>query len=321
MHINKVYLLHKYPILHKIYDLFTSLTKCINIGGVPFSNGKNDLSPFFIVGSGRSGNTLLRRILDSNKNVFIPPETYVLGKLFRLHNLHKNREWDEYVNIMLAELEYHPEFYTFEIDSLAKLAKNLKKAEKEDQSLSHIVNSIFMFIAEEKGIKNIIWGDKTPTNSLYVYRIKKLFPKAKFVHIIRDGVDVVNSYVNSGIYDNYKDAALRWKGSVNALKRFGDKYPSTYFEVYYESLVRNPEVEVCKLCDFIGIPFKEETISINAHAKVMGDVTKKDHHKNVFKPINTQSIGKGRKTIDCPTKEQISKILNPTLEKIGYKKV
>ena len=37
--------------------------------------------PFFIIGSGRSGNTLLRTILETHPEVHIPPETYVIGKV------------------------------------------------------------------------------------------------------------------------------------------------------------------------------------------------------------------------------------------------
>ena len=37
--------------------------------------------PFLlIVGSGRSGNTLLRKLLMENCNIYIPPESYVLGQ-------------------------------------------------------------------------------------------------------------------------------------------------------------------------------------------------------------------------------------------------
>ena len=38
-----------------------------------------DIHPFFIIGPDRSGNTLMRRVLEAHEDVHIPPESYVLG--------------------------------------------------------------------------------------------------------------------------------------------------------------------------------------------------------------------------------------------------
>lgn len=74
--------------MHYGYDLYKKISKNIYWNSIPLNNNE-DYKPFFIIGSGRSGNTLLRRILTKKNGIVIPPETYVLGKVIRLHKAHK----------------------------------------------------------------------------------------------------------------------------------------------------------------------------------------------------------------------------------------
>ena len=37
--------------------------------------------PLFIIGAPRSGNTLTRRVLMASGQIYIPPETYVIGEI------------------------------------------------------------------------------------------------------------------------------------------------------------------------------------------------------------------------------------------------
>ena len=47
---------------------------------------------FFIIGSGRNGSTLLGGMLNTNNNVFIPPEQYVLGYSLLKWNLKRYKK-------------------------------------------------------------------------------------------------------------------------------------------------------------------------------------------------------------------------------------
>lgn len=303
---------------HFGYGLLNRVKNHIYINSIPL-NKQEKCTPFFIVGSGRSGNTLLRRIINSKNGIVIPPETYVLGKIIgQLHNAHKNMEWEEYVNLIVSTFEYHRRFYTFEIDSLSELALKLKDTEEEKRSLAYIIDQFYIFYAHKLGRNMDRWGDKTPANSIHVYQIKKLFPKAQFIHIIRDGVDVVNSYVNAGIYDEHATAALRWKGSIEFLRKFGQKNSDSYFEIKYEELVTNPEIATRNICGFLGITFDPQMLSSKDNSLGLGDVDHHHHHTNVRNDINMKSIGKGRKELSEKILNDIKKEINPLLIKLGY---
>jgi hypothetical protein len=303
-----------------MYDLYNRSFRSFLQPSIPLTNNE-DITPFFIVGSGRSGNTLLRRILNTHDGIVIPPETYVLGEIFRLHNLHKSVKWEQYVNIILSTFEYHDQFFTFEIESLRELALELKQFKPSERSLALILDKFYHFYAEIKGEELERWGDKTPINAAYVYRLKKSFSNAQFIHIVRDGVDVAYSYVNANLYEDYETAALRWKKSVNFLKKFGKKFPESYLEVTYEQLVRAPENTTKEVCTFLDIAFRQEMISSDKEASKLGDVRYLDHHNNVFNKINTDSIGKGRSKVPVEVLSNLKKRLNPLLEQLEYKRI
>jgi len=281
-------------------------------------NNNENLNPFFIIGSGRSGNTLLRRILVSGDEVFIPPETYILGELFYKFKKYNNMPWDDLVKFIYAQFEYHPEFYTFELDSLNKLVKKMEIIEENKRTLANLLNEFYYFYAKKHNIKGKQWGDKTPYNTFYLFEIKKIFPNAKCIHIIRNGLDVVYSYVNAGLYKNYDKATIRWIDSIKLAKKFGKKYPESYLEIYYEELVKSPEKVIKEVCNFLNLTFDKKMIYENKVAKNLGDTAKLEHHKNIFNPITTNSIGKGVKNINIEKLKYKQKLLK-TLYLLGYK--
>ena len=86
----------------------------------------------------------------------------------------------------------------------------------------------------------IIWGDKTPNYLLYLPLLKTLFPKAKFVHIIRDVRDYCLS-INAAWQKNPYRAAQRWHDSIKKCRKDGKTLPQgDYMEINYEALIDDP---------------------------------------------------------------------------------
>jgi hypothetical protein len=219
--------------------------------------------------------------------------------------------------MILSQFEFHHEFPTFGL-TLRPLAQRLVNLPKNKRSLAYMINSFFNYYAEEKKISGKKWGDKTPINTLHLERIHAVFPKAQFIHMIRDGCDVVWSYVESGIFPSIELAAKRWRISVRLGKKFGTKHPNNYLEVRYENLVQNPTKSISGICDFLDIDFSREMIDSEHIADELGDVVEREHHANVLKPISTLSIGRGRKKLSVEEKEVLQKIIGKELLSLGY---
>lgn len=267
----------------------------------------DDINPFFIIGSGRSGNTLLRRVLNSNDELFIPPETYVLGEIIRQYYKYPLIRWNNLVNSSLSIFERHPEFETFELHSLDPLKVDLRKTCKSKRSLARIINSFYEYYKFEHDLTASRWGDKTPLNVFVLKELLTVFPKSQYIHIIRDPLDSVNSYVKSGIYSDVESATNRWVSAVELSCAFGRRNPGRYMDVLYSDLVSNSEKVILGVCSFLGIEFQEKMLKRTS--RNMGDVEVRKHHYGVMEPINKGSLGRGAKELSISEKECIFKRL------------
>ena len=303
--------------IHKIYNRLKSFQN-------PFSNryqvinDESNLSciPFFIIGSGRSGNTLLRSILSGNSGISIPPESYRIPFAIKKFHIFNNRDWEDIVSQVLKEFEDCKEFYTWEID-ITDAQKRLENIADSKRTLSNIFDELFCTYTEKHSPGSKIWGDKTPMNTLYLDWIGTVFPRSKFIHIIRDGRDVASSYLKMERYDTILEAANRWINSIESAQSFGSKIKENYIEIRYEELVTKPEEVIKDTCDFLDIDYDSKMLDHTKQVKKLGD-TDKEHHSNLSKPISSDSVGKWRNNLSESDQESITKLLHKHLQRLGY---
>jgi hypothetical protein len=262
--------------------------------------------PFFIIGSGRCGMTLLRRILIANSELHIPPETYVLGRTTRLYTKFKNAAWEDLVDIVLAAFEFHPQFDTFDL-SLRPLAVRLKETPPSSRSLAFILNAFYRFHASSCGSPATRWGDKTPLNAFCLGRIQSVFPDAQFIHLVRDGVDVVASMIKMGL--SLETSVDRWRTALQICRRFVEVHSDVAIELQYEDLVLDPERVVRQVCDFLQTTYDEKMLHSETLASEMGDVPKLRHHENVGRPITSETVGWARRTLSPDELQQIEYLI------------
>ena len=273
--------------------------------------------PFFIVGSGRSGNTLMRRVLHSDPQIHIPPETYVLGRAIQLYIRNRYLPWKDLVHLIAALFEFHAEFDKFEI-SLRPLVARMLAAPPESRSLAFLLNGFYRYHAEQTGNPDSRWGDKTPYNTLALPWILRVFPDAQFVHMVRDGADVVHSYVQAQLQPNVRAAAERWRSSIRAVDQFSRRHPTRCFEVKYETLVRDPTAIMEGVCSFLDIEFHQSMLTSLDHVDGMGDLARYSHLENASRPIETDSIGKGRRKLSADERAAIAPLIDQDLVRLGY---
>ncbi len=310
--------------LYYIIDLLLPLKQLICCVPYPI-NRKESYQPFFIVGSGRSGNTLLRRIFYAHPALHIPPETFVLGPSIRLFRQYRNSmKWADLVYLILSQFEFHPEFETHEI-SLRPLAGQLVDIPEDSRSLAFILDSLYRYHAKEKGVECKRWGDKTPINTFVLERLLSVFPNAQFIHMIRDGVDVVSSYLQAGIYSDLESAANRWVASIKAADKFARRHPEIFLEVHYETLTEEPFKTVSEICDFLNVEHDpglvDSMVNSREWAPELGDVAMRKHHSAVSQPISNKSIGRGRQYLSTAQKQQLQELIGSELARLAYEPV
>lgn len=250
----------------------------------------------FVVGCGRSGNTLLRRLMIESFDIYVPPETYVLPNQIRDYCSGRKRSWPERVDALAAALENHATFADFRVADLDEFRAEAKAWPESAQSFADLITGLYAWIGKRQGIDASWVGDKTPAYTMELGLLHWAFPRAKFVYLERDPVDVVQSYLEAGLYGTADEAAMRWRRSLGCWQDFRRLKPAgEILELRYEDLVRDPEGQLDVLAERFGLPRRSDRLALDLDR--LGDVAAHDHHANAVRPVTTSSIGKGRARI------------------------
>jgi len=222
----------------------------------------------FIVGCPRSGTTLLRRIVSAHPQIVITPEAHWIPLWFEQR---RGLTPDGLVTPeLVSELLAHDKFVLFGLgrEALMSLAGS-----GQPISYASFVTGIFDLYGEARGKKAV--GNKTPDSARRIGTLHTLWPEARFVHLIRDGRDVVLSLMNwpsvhtkkPGTFPTWKEdpvstAALWWELNVRRGREAGEALgPELYRELRYESLVAHPAQECEALCEFLGLAYDEAMLN------------------------------------------------------------
>lgn len=131
------------------------------------------------------------------------------------------------------------------------------KVLSECRGTSDFLRIVMEEVARKQGVDR--WIDSTPTNIPHLLRIKKDFPDARIVHIIRDGRDVALSLDKKGwsrplLWDRNKAllaAGLYWEWIVRKGRKLGSMLEPDYLELRYEDLVHDPAGTLQRLAVFL----------------------------------------------------------------------
>lgn len=212
------------------------------------------VQPFFIVGSDRSGSTMLRLMLNEHSRLCIPPETWFLTELMDVLPLDGSldvEQLDRALNIISAHWRWKE--WNIPDADLKACIRSL-----QSPTLADVIDSVFRLKSGPKPR----WGDKTPGYVTELGRLHRLFPGAKFVHIVRDGRDVCLSLRQTGWRgDTTWSIARYWSEHVGAGFRQGRLLPQgLYLEVSYGDLVLKTEETLRVICRFLGEEFEPEML-------------------------------------------------------------
>jgi sulfotransferase family protein len=111
------------------------------------------------------------------------------------------------------------------------------------------------------------WVDQTPGWSFHICGLRKLFPGALFVHIVRDVDSVVRSMLNfhriagTNVFGNEEEGFRYWLRTVRACLKAEDAYgPHVIYRLPYACLIEKPESALRLLLDFLGEPYSSKCL-------------------------------------------------------------
>ncbi len=111
------------------------------------------------------------------------------------------------------------------------------------------------------------WVDATPEYAFHICGLRNLFPEAVFVHLVRDVDSVVRSMLNfhrvtgTRLVVSEQNAYEYWlravKACLNAEQAYG---PEVVYRLLYSTLVKEPELAIRSLLDFVGEPYSDKCL-------------------------------------------------------------
>ena len=192
-------------------------------------------TPIFLVGAERSGTTLLRLMLDHHPHIAFHYEF-------------------EFAVDQISETGQYPDLSSY-LDYLSDHRIFLASQFEINDALTYpeLVNS-FLLQRQQRVSKPIVGA----TVHHYFDKLPQIWPQAKFIHLIRDGRDVARSNMPMGWAGNLFVGADRWiEAEAHWKKLVTQLSPEQHISVYYEPLIKNPEVILKQLCVFIGVDFDQ----------------------------------------------------------------
>jgi hypothetical protein len=208
-----------------------------------------------IVGSPRSGTTLLRFMLDAHPDLAIPPETGFLALADQLtgEDGRLRAEFFEALRRFPAEAPAWEDFGLADGEFWAVLLAI------EPFTVTEGFRAFYRTYAARfnKGR----WGDKTPMHCLHLPVIAAVLPEAHVIHVIRDGRDVALSLRDLWFSPgrSMEAQAEQWRRCVTTARADAASCRQ-YMEVRFEDLVSEPERVLKAVCAFVGLSWAADML-------------------------------------------------------------
>lgn len=242
----------------------------------------------FVGGVPRSGTSLVQKILDLHSEVYAGPEISVIPELMRTYrHLQSNIESGK-VRMVL------------DVDHARAAYRDL-------------VTAFFSDRIEQDHPRMI--SEKTPTNALAFEPLSEVFPRARFVWVVRDPRDVVCSFravqqrgraasapvaLGRSLHNDIRLIRLYHRAGESFLEAHADRL----HVIHYESLVARPHEEAERLCSFLGLQFQEGMLRTEQPNDTSTAIDAPRRTRGVFydramfdRPIDSSGVGRWKKEL------------------------
>jgi hypothetical protein len=282
------------------------------------------MNPYvFVVGCARSGTTLLKRVLNAHPQIAISKETHWIPLVYEER---AGLTPDDFVTPTLIDKLLKDRRFTRLGIGRPELEALLGNG--QPVTYAQFVSGIYDLYGKAQG-KPLV-GDKTPIYGLEVDLLHRLWPKAKFVHLIRDGRDVCLSVENwkrksggTGLDENFTTwaedpvttTAVWWTWRVGLTRQVGQPLgPGLYYEMRYEALVQQPAQECAKLCTYLGVTYDDRMLRFHeGHTKAKPGYTS----KKAWLPI-TPGLRDWKTQMPAANTERFEAAGGRMLDELGY---
>lgn len=259
-----------------------------------------DMPLIFVGGMPRSGTTLIRVLLDAHPDVRCGEETRIIPRLLSM-----KQQWTKNPTEMNRLLE----------------------GGITNEVIDSAVSSFILEVIVRHGEPAPRLCNKDPFTLRAATYLHQLFPKAKFILMIRDGRAVVHSIITRKVtitgYDltSYRQCLKKWNQAMTSMytqcQQLGTKW---CLPVYYEQLVLHPRPWLEKILNFLDVPWSDDVLRHDKLVNKPGGISLSMLERStdqVIKPINMEALSKWVGAIPKDVVKDMA-LIAPMLEYLGY---
>jgi hypothetical protein len=271
--------------------------------------------PIFVVGFPRSGTTLLAGLLSAHSRMICGPETEFFTDLEsanRGNRLCRSAAWPEEASNYIYSIYDDGSVLANYGVTRAEFAETLRQRERSPQAILEGLTETYM---RQHGKQR--WIEKTPTHLIRTRTIRRHYPDAPIVRILRDPRDVALSMLKVPWGPrSYAAAILEWQ--------FFDERSAPFFEadsntmtLRFEDLLQDPEGQLRRLCHFLGEEF--EPGMMNTSESIMHvNRSREPWKQKVGEPLDADRLGVWRRETTPEHQAQAEAIVGDRLRAYGY---
>jgi|GEM_PF-5877429 len=214
----------------------------------------------FIIGSPRSGTTMLRDVFSKSPEINVLPETAFYSRIWaaRKYMGHLGRD------ISRKKLVWHllNDCVDSKFQEFQRKKKSLECELIKLESFDHI--SVFNAVLNTLSSDNHKFVvEKTPQHIFFIKELSIWYPDAKFIYIVRNPVDVISSYIGRADFSkNHKKIAVEWSEGNRIASLCMNTLGDRIINVKYEDIIESPSSSIKKIFQFIGADFEEAYLNV-----------------------------------------------------------
>ena len=235
-------------------DMHSHVERCIDLFTPEFFAardgwGNPSREPIFILGMPRAGSTLVEQILASHPEIEGTAELPDMPAIARRLDGRKRRDDESLYPACLADLDAG--------------ALRLLGQEYLDRAQVQRFTDRPYFI------------DKLPNNWAHVGLIRLILPNARIIdarrHPLACGFSNFKQHYARGQRFSYDLAEIGayYRDYVTLMRHFDQALPGFVHRVIHENLVDDPEGEIRRLLDFLGVPFDEACLAFHENPRAV----------------------------------------------------